>query len=156
MVHEKGPMTHRIVLASDHAGFELKTLILKTLQSRPTLHVLDLGPEDTARCDYPDYAQAVAKAVQSDEADFGILVCGSGIGVSIAANRFAGVRAALAHNATSARLSREHNNANVLCLGSRLIGEVIALEAVEAFLSGRFAGGRHHDRLRKIDRQGVK
>ena len=156
MVREKGPMTHRIVLASDHAGFELKTAIVRTLKARPTLHIQDLGPTSGTRCDYPDYAQAVAKSIQCNEADLGILVCGSGIGVSIAANRFAGIRAALAHNATVARLSREHNDANILGLGSRLIGEVVALDAVDAFLSGQFAGGRHQDRIQKIDRKGVE
>ncbi|MEE2788778.1 MAG: ribose 5-phosphate isomerase B [Myxococcota bacterium] len=151
MTREQNAVTHRIALASDHAGYDLKSVIAEALAARPGVAVLDLGPMDATRCDYPDYAKAVAKTVQSRDVDFGILVCGSGIGVSIAANRFSGVRAALASNATTARLSREHNDANVLCLGSRLVGEVIALEAVDAFLNGQFAGGRHLSRIKKID-----
>ena len=144
-------MTLRIAIASDHAGFELKELLAAHLNDLSDVTMIDLGPTSADRCDYPDYAAALARAVRSGECDRGVLVCGSGIGVSIAANRFPGIRAALAHNATTARLSREHNNANVLCLGSRLIGDVIAKEAVDAFLAGRFEGGRHADRLAKIE-----
>jgi ribose 5-phosphate isomerase B len=144
-------MTLRIGIASDHAGFDLKEALATHLLGRDDVTVLNLGPESATRCDYPDYAAAVARAIKSGDCDRGVLVCGSGIGISIAANRFPGIRAALAHNATTARLSREHNNANVLCLGSRLIGDVIATEAVDAFISGQFAGGRHADRLAKID-----
>ncbi len=144
-------MTLRMCIASDHAGFDLKEALAEHLTNREDVTVVNLGPESATRCDYPDYAAALARAVRSGEYDRGVLVCGSGIGVSIAANRFPGVRAALAHNATTARLSREHNNANVLCLGSRLIGDVIAVEAVDAFIAGEFGGGRHADRLAKID-----
>jgi ribose 5-phosphate isomerase B len=144
-------MTVRIVVASDHAGFDLKQTILAYLTGRDDVSVLDLGPESATRCDYPDYAAQLSRLIQAGEADRGILVCGSGIGMSIMANRFKGVRAALVQSATMARLSREHNNANVLCLGSRLIGDVVAFDAVDAFLSTRFAGGRHADRLAKID-----
>ena len=144
-------MTLQIAIASDHAGFELKEVLAQHLTAHDGVTVINLGPDSATRCDYPDYAASVARAVQSGEVDRGVLVCGSGIGVSIAANRFPGVRAALAVNATTARLSREHNNANVLCLGSRLVGEVIAVEAVDAFITGSFAGGRHADRLAKID-----
>ena len=141
----------KIIIGSDHAGFELKESLAVSLRERDDLELTDLGPTSAQRCDYPDYAAAVARAVKSGSADRGILVCGSGIGVSIMANRFEGIRAAVAHNATVARLSREHNDANVLCLGSRLIGDVIALESVDAFISGAFQGGRHQDRLDKID-----
>ena len=144
-------MKLRIAIGSDHAGFELKQNIADSLRQRDDLEVTDLGPDSAARCDYPDYAAAVAREIKSGTADRGILVCGSGIGVSIMANRFEGIRAAVAHNATVARLSREHNNANVLCLGSRLVGDVIALESVDAFILGEFQGGRHQGRLDKID-----
>lgn len=144
-------MTLRIAIASDHAGFELKEALAAHLAAREDVTLINLGPASADRCDYPDYAAAVARAIRSEDCERGVLVCGSGIGVSIAANRFPGIRAALAHNATTARLSREHNNANVLCLGSRLIGDVIATEAVDAFVTGTFGGGRHADRLAKIE-----
>jgi ribose 5-phosphate isomerase B len=144
-------MTVRVAVASDHAGFDLKTIVRDYLTEKSTVEVIDLGPNSAARCDYPDYAASLARSIQSGEADRGILVCGSGIGVSIVANRFRGVRAALVQSATMARLSREHNDANVICLGSRLIGEVVAFDAIDAFLTTEFAGGRHGDRLAKID-----
>ena len=144
-------MTLRIAIASDHAGYDLKQELLDFLGHDDRVRVSDLGPSSPLRCDYPDYAAAVARALQSGEADRGILVCGSGIGVSITANRFSGVRAALVQNATMARLSREHNDANVICVGSRLIGSVVAFDAVTAFIETDFAGGRHADRLAKID-----
>lgn len=144
-------MTLRIAIASDHAGFELKEFLAAYLVERDDITLVNLGPSSADRCDYPDYAADLARTVRSGECDRGVLVCGSGIGVSIAANRFPGIRAALAHNATTARLSREHNDANVLCLGSRLIGDVIAKEAVDAFIGGTFEGGRHADRLAKIE-----
>ena len=143
-------MKTSVAIASDHAGFDLKQKLVDILTARADVEVTDLGPNSATRCDYPDYAAAVAKAVQSGQAMRGILVCGSGIGVSIAANRFEGVRAALAHNAVTARLSRAHNDANVLCLGSRLVGDVIAEAAVDAFLTQEFEQGRHADRLAKI------
>jgi ribose 5-phosphate isomerase B len=143
-------MSLRIAIASDHAGFDLKAKIVSTLTNGDEYTIIDLGPAEAIRCDYPDYAAAVSKAVQSGEADRGILVCGSGIGVSMVANKHNGIRAALAHNAVTARLSREHNDANVLCLGSRIIGDVLAQEAVDLFLSTDFQGGRHADRLQKM------
>jgi len=144
-------MNLRIAIASDHAGFELKQAIVSYVGERADVVVSDLGPSSADRCDYPDYAAAVARAVQSGEADRGILVCGSGIGVSITANRFRGVRAALVQSSTMARLSREHNDANVICVGSRLIGTIVAFDTVDAFIETSFAGGRHADRLAKID-----
>ena len=146
-------MTLKISVASDHAGFDLKSHIVEVLSKRDDVIVQDLGPEAAARCDYPDYAGAVAKAIQNGDADRGILVCGSGIGISMAANRFKGVRAALVHNAIAARLSREHNDANVICLGSRMIGTVVAFEAIDAFMKTDFEGGRHAMRVAKIDGQ---
>ena len=144
-------MTLRVAIGSDHAGFDLKEALRVYLEARDEVEVIDLGPTSATRCDYPDYAASVARAVQSGEAHRGVLVCGSGIGVSIAANRFHGVRAALVQNATMARLSREHNDANVICVGSRLIGSVVAVDAIDAFLRTEFEGGRHAERLAKID-----
>lgn len=141
----------RIAIGSDHAGFELKDQLVEHLKSLDTVEVIDLGPPSAERCDYPDYAEKVARHVQNRHAERGLLVCGSGIGVSIAANRFPGIRAALVQDAVMARLSREHNDANVLCLGSRLINSATALTAVETFLVTEFEGGRHAGRLAKID-----
>ena len=143
-------MSLRIAIASDHAGFDLKAKLAASLTARTDLTIIDHGPEAANRCDYPDYASAVARSVQSGEADRGILVCGSGIGVSMVANKHQGIRAALVHNAVTARLSRQHNDANVICLGSRIIGDVLAQEAVEAFICTEFEGGRHAQRLAKM------
>ncbi len=143
-------MNPKIAVASDHAGYDLKARIVEYLGQRDDIEVLDLGPMAAERCDYPDFGAAVGRAVRDGAAPRGILVCGSGIGISMAANKIAGVRAALAHNAITARLARAHNDANVLCLGSRIIGEVVALDAVDAFLSTTFEGGRHAGRVEKI------
>lgn len=139
-----------IALGADHAGFGLKDRIAAHLAERGVT-VLDLGTNSPDRVDYPDYGTAVGRAVASGEADLGVAVCGSGIGISIAANKVAGVRAALVHDATSARLSREHNDANVICLGERLTGEEVALDAVDAWLDATFQGGRHAGRVAKLD-----
>jgi ribose 5-phosphate isomerase B len=102
------------------------------------------------RVDYPDYAVAVARSVAEGETELGVLVCGSGVGVSIAANKVAGIRAATVHDFTSARLAREHNDANIVCMGARFIGEQVAIDALDAFLGATFEGGRHVDRVAKI------
>jgi ribose 5-phosphate isomerase B len=139
----------KVALASDHAGVELKALLaeeLRALGHEP----LDLGPFDAASVDYPDYADRLAGALARGGAERGVLVCGSGIGISIAANRHAHVRAALATDATMARLAREHNDANVLALGARLIGPEVARDALRAFLSTDYAGGRHEPRVAKL------
>jgi ribose 5-phosphate isomerase B len=112
--------------------------------------VLDLGTDDTESVDYPDYGQALAHAVQEGRAERGVLICGTGIGISMAANRFSGVRAALCHDETSARLAREHNDANVLALGARMLGIEVAKDCLRAFLTTDFAGGRHTRRVAKI------
>ncbi len=143
-------MTTKIAVASDHAGYDLKARIVDHLRERDDVEVLDLGPMAPERCDYPDFGAAVGRAVRDGAAPQGILVCGSGIGISMAANKISGVRAALVHNAITARLARAHNDANVLCLGSRIIGDVVALDAVDAFLSTPFEGGRHAARVEKI------
>jgi ribose 5-phosphate isomerase B len=144
------PMTVKtLAIASDHGGVELKSAIVKLLEEQG-VQVLDLGTNGPDSVDYPDYAQAVAKAIIDGKAEAGILVCGSGIGMSMAANRYPQIRAALVHDRLSAELCRQHNNANVLCLGARLIGEATALDCVDAFMSTEFEGGRHEGRVAKM------
>ncbi len=142
-------MSETIALASDHAGFALKEVVKAELLSLGH-RVLDLGTDGPASVDYPDFGKAAAEAVAGGKASRGVIVCGTGIGISIAANRHPGVRAALCHDATSARLSREHNDANILALGARLIGDEVAKECVRVFLSTAFAGGRHVPRVAKL------
>ncbi len=140
----------RVALGSDHAGFDLKTTLASTLESWGH-EVLDVGTNNaTDSVDYPDFGEAVGRAVADGRCDLGVAVCGSGVGVSIAANKVPGVRAALAHDATSARLAREHNHANVLCLGARLIGAPVAVDALEAWLMATPGEGRHLRRLEKL------
>ena len=142
----------RILIASDHAGFFLKQLLIKKL-SATGFAFEDLGCNSAEKSvDYPDYAQKLAKKITDKKAQFGILICGSGVGISIAANRFPAVRAALCTNAKTAKLSRQHNNANVLCLGARLISEATALAAVKAFLATEFEGERHERRVAKLSK----
>jgi len=141
----------RVALGSDHAGFDLKALLVTTLTDWGH-EVVDLGAANGVdSVDYPDYGSAVGHAVVSGRAELGVAICGSGIGISIAANKVSGVRAALAHDATSARLAREHNHANVLCLGARLIGVPVAIDAVEAWLNATPGVGRHLGRIEKLD-----
>jgi ribose 5-phosphate isomerase B len=140
----------RIALGADHAGYALKQQLAQFLKDEGH-EVVDLGTTTPERCDYPDYGAAVARAVAQDgAADRGVCVCGTGNGIAMAANKVAGARAAVVHDATTARLAREHNDANVVCLGARVIGEQAALDAVAAFLAAGFEGGRHADRLAKI------
>ncbi|HYD08059.1 MAG TPA: ribose 5-phosphate isomerase B [Reyranella sp.] len=138
-----------IAVASDHAGFDLKEILKSDLQAAGYA-VLDLGTDSMASVDYPDYGTAMADAIASGRAERGVLVCGSGIGISIAANRNPKVRAVLAHDTTSARLSREHNDANVVAFGQRLIGVEVAREALKVFLNTAFEGGRHAGRVAKL------
>lgn len=142
-------MTEKIAIASDHAGFGLKTTIVGALHARG-LEVLDLGPDNVSPVDYPDMADRLAAALGDQRAERGILVCGSGIGISIAANRHRHLRAALCHDATTARLAREHNDANVLVLGARTTGIETARDCLAAFLDTAFAGGRHARRVAKL------
>jgi len=139
----------QIAIGSDHAGFELKKTIIEHL-TQAGHHLTDLGPEVKESVDYPDYAEKVAKSVSTDVSDFGILVCGSGMGMSIAANKVVGVRAALCGNVYVSEMARAHNNANVLCLGERITGVGLALTIVDAFVSTKFEGGRHSRRVDKI------
>ena len=139
----------RIAIGSDHAGFNLKSEIAAHLKAAGH-EVVDLGTDDTTRVDYPDYGEAIGRAVVAGDADRGIGVCGSGIGICIAANKVDGIRAATVHDVTSARLTRQHNDANVMCLGERFVGVQVALDAVDAFVEAGFDGGRHADRVAKI------
>ncbi|RCK34445.1 ribose 5-phosphate isomerase [Thalassospira xiamenensis] len=138
-----------IAIAADHGGVELKSQIIKSLADNGW-EVIDLGTDGSESVDYPDYAQAVAKSIINGDAASGILVCGSGIGMSIAANRYPQIRAALVHDRLSAELCRQHNNANVLCLGARLLGDATALDCVNAFVTTEFEGGRHGRRVEKL------
>jgi ribose 5-phosphate isomerase B len=138
-----------IAVASDHAGFDLKETLKRDLQEAGYA-VLDLGTNSTASVDYPDFGKAMGDAIASGKAEKGVLVCGSGIGISIAANRNPMVRAVLAHDATSARLSREHNDANVVAFGQRMTGIEVAREALKVFLDTPFEGGRHAGRVAKL------
>jgi ribose 5-phosphate isomerase B len=139
----------RIALGSDHAGYDLKTLLKASLESWGH-DVLDLGTNSASEpVDYPDYGAAVGRAVVSDEAELGVAVCGSGIGIAIAANKVPGVRAAVVHDVTSGHLAREHNHANVLCMGGRLIGPIVAVESLAAWLQAE-PQGRHNARIEKL------
>lgn len=142
-------MAEKIAIASDHAGFELKNQLKQELE-RLGFESLDLGTDGPASVDYPDFAAKMAAALKSGAATWGVLVCGSGIGISIAANRHAHVRAALCHDHLTAKLSRQHNDANVLCLGSRLIGPDVARDCLQVFLGTEFEGGRHQNRVAKL------
>lgn len=143
------PAKPRIAIGSDHAGFSVKETIRKYLEGSGYA-VSDLGTSSEQSVDYPDYGKAVGERVVSKQADLGIAVCGTGIGISIAANKVPGVRAALAHDVNTARLAREHNDANVLALGGRIITGEAAIEMVQVFLSTAYLGGRHQRRLDKI------
>lgn len=139
----------RIAAGADHAGVHLKDSLVEMLRALGH-EVIDLGTNGDGRVDYPDYGAAVGRAVTDGTADLGLCVCGSGIGIAIAANKIAGVRAATVHDVTSAHLARAHNNANVVCVGERLTGPEVAKEAVLAFVHGSFEGGRHQGRVEKI------
>lgn len=139
----------RIALGADHAGVGLKDALKPFLESRGVT-IVDIGTHGGDSVDYPDFAALVSRAVTSGDADFGLLVCGSGIGMAIAANKLPGVRAAVATEVESARLSRSHNNANILALGARLTAEAQARDIVAAFLDTPYEGGRHQRRLDKI------
>ncbi|MEN2976062.1 ribose 5-phosphate isomerase B [Tistrella bauzanensis] len=141
--------TRVVAIASDHGGVDLKSTLKKELAARG-LEVLDLGTDGTASVDYPDFANALAAAMAEGRAARGVLICGSGIGISIAANRHPHIRAALVHDALTARLSRQHNDANVLVMGERVIGPETARDALDVFLTTAFEGGRHQRRVDKL------
>jgi ribose 5-phosphate isomerase B len=142
-------MTETIAIAADHGGFEMKSLLVKDLEAAG-YKVLDLGTNSADSVDYPDFAHALAVALKEGRAARGVLLCGSGIGISIAANRHRHIRAALVHDETSARLCRQHNDANVVVFGARLIGIEVARAALKVFLTTSFEGGRHEKRVAKL------
>ncbi|MBK8158260.1 MAG: ribose 5-phosphate isomerase B [Rhodospirillaceae bacterium] len=142
-------MAEKIAIASDHGGFDLKTQLKQELE-RLGFEPLDLGTDGPASVDYPDFAVKMAQALKSGPATRGILICGSGIGISIAANRHPHIRAALCHDHLTAYLARWHNNANVLCLGGRTTGVDVARDCLQVFLGTEFEGGRHQNRVAKL------
>ena len=139
----------KIAIGADHAGFSLKEKLKKYLQEK-NIEVKDFGPDSEQSVDYPDFAHPVASAVEKKEFDFGLLMCGSGNGINMTANKHAGIRSALCWNSEIAKLSRQHNNANILTLPARFIEEAEAKKCVDIFLSTPFEGGRHEGRVRKI------
>jgi ribose 5-phosphate isomerase B len=139
----------KFYVATDHAGFNYKAQIIEYLKSKE-IEVVDLGPYSSDRVDYPDFAKKCAQAVRDDKGSFGILVCGTGIGISIAANKVQGIRAALCHDAYTAKMSRAHNNAQILCFGERVVGLGVVFDMIDAFISTDFEGGRHSNRVDKI------
>ena len=139
----------KISISSDHAGFKLKEKIKRNLKKKK-ITVIDLGPKTDNSVDYPDFAKKVAKNVKSKKINIGILVCGSGTGMAMSANKFKKIRAAVCYNKASTSLSRKHNNANIIALGSRLTKNSTALKLVNIFLSTKFEGGRHLRRVKKV------
>lgn len=140
----------RLALGSDHAGYDLKTFLARALGEAGHV-VVDLGTNDaTHSVDYPDFGAAVGREVASGRVELGVAVCGTGIGIAMAANKVAGVRAAVVHDVTSARLAREHNHANVLCFGGRVTGPTVAVEALRAWLDAAPGEGRHLGRIEKL------
>lgn len=138
--------TNKIVIGCDHAGFELKGKVIEHLKGRG-FDVRDVGTDSTASCDYPLFAKALCKTLQEGKAELGILICGTGIGMSMAANKCKGIRACACSDTFSARLTRVHNDANVLCFGARVVGEGLAYDLVDAFLDAEFEGGKHQRRI---------
>lgn len=139
----------KIAIGSDHGGFKLKGEIIKHLKARQ-IEIVDFGTYNDDSCDYPDFGLKVAEQVAMKNFEFGIVICGTGIGISISANKVPGIRAALCSDTFSAHASREHNNANILALGERVVGVGLALDIVDTFLNSEFQGGRHQRRVDKI------
>ncbi len=137
----------KIYIASDHAGFGLKSYLLEKFKTK---NLIDLGCDSADSVDYPDLAVKLCEKILPDSGDFGILICGSGVGVSIMANRFKHIRAALCMDSQIAKLARQHNDANVVCLGSRMINQELAISIIDAFLATKFEGGRHEARVAKL------
>ena len=140
----------KFYVATDHAGVDLKNATVAMLKERGH-DVEDLGPFEKDRVDYPDFAVKVCESVLADAGSFGVLICGSGIGMSMSANRFHGIRAALCHDAYTAAMARAHNDANVLCFGERVVGLGVAESMLDAWIKGTFEGGRHCGRVAKIE-----
>lgn len=137
----------KVAIGNDHAGVELKNYLIDYLKKK-NIEVVNVGTDTTDSCDYPVYAKKVAGEVIDKNVDFGILICGTGIGISIAANKVKGIRAAKANNTTEAKLAREHNHANIICLGARIIGNVIASEIVDSFIEAKESSAENH--LRRL------
>jgi ribose 5-phosphate isomerase B len=143
-------MSKKFYIATDHAGYAVKAYV-KELITDLGHEIVDMGPDSADRVDYPDFAQKVTEAVIADPGSFGILICGTGIGMSIAANKVSGIRAALCHDHYTATLTRQHNDANVLCFGERVVGKGVIIDMIEAFAETEFEGGRHANRVAKIE-----
>src|SRR5574344_279716 len=140
----------KIAIGSDHGGFRLKKKFIEYLTSKE-YELKDYGTDTEDSCDYPDIAKPVAHAVAQKEYDIGILICGTGVGISITANKQKGIRAVVCSDTFSAKMSKEHNNSNILCLGQRVVGEGLAIEILETWLNAEFQGGRHIKRVEKIE-----
>jgi len=143
-------MSKKFYIATDHAGYAVKVYV-KEIVTNLGHEIIDLGPDSADRVDYPDFAKKCAQAVLTDEGSFGILICGTGIGISISANKVKGIRAALCHDHYTAKLTRQHNDANILCFGERVIGKGIMEDMIEVFANTEFEGGRHAGRVAKIE-----
>ncbi|MDH4163781.1 MAG: ribose 5-phosphate isomerase B [Nitrospirota bacterium] len=146
----------KLAIGADHGGFDLKSEIVGLLKKIGNIEVIDFGTSGPDSVDYPDYGKKVSEAVSNGQADRGILICGTGIGMSIVANRYPRIRAALCHDHFTAKMSRQHNDANVLVMGERVIGRGVACEIVQTWLDTAFEGGRHQLRLEKIGKIGSK
>ncbi len=140
-------MTTKLVIASDHAGFELKRALKESFDH---IEWIDLGAHSLESVDYPDFGKALARAIIEGRAEKGVLICGTGIGISIAANRYPEIRAAVVSSSTEARLTRAHNDANVLCMGQRIVGTEVAKDCLQAFLMTPYEGGRHDKRVQML------
>ena len=140
---------NKIVIGCDHAALDMKTKVISHLEERG-ISVLDMGTYTKDSCNYPDYASAVCEKIQAGEFELGILICGTGIGMSMAANKHNGIRAACCSDTFSAKATRQHNNANVLCFGERVVGLGLALEIVDAFVNEEYLGGRHEARVQML------
>jgi ribose 5-phosphate isomerase B len=143
-------MSKKFYIATDHAGYALKAYV-KNFVTDLGYEIVDLGPDSADRVDYPDFAKKCADAVLADEGSFGILICGTGIGISMAANKVPGIRAALCHDHYTAMLTRQHNDANILCFGERVVGKGVIEDMIEVFANTEFEGGRHAGRVAKIE-----
>ncbi len=142
----------KIFIGNDHAGKDLKDFLINFLKNNyQEIEIINVGTDSYESCDYPDYAKKVSLNVLKEEDSIGILICGTGIGMSIAANKIRGIRAALCYNSTAAKLARQHNNANILCLGQRIIGFELAKDIVDTFIKTEFEGNRHLNRIIKIN-----
>ncbi|NLC27290.1 MAG: ribose 5-phosphate isomerase B [Campylobacteraceae bacterium] len=140
----------KFYIGTDHAGFEIKDAVKSMLELRGC-EVIDLGPKSNKRVDYPDFGHKVARAVFEDVGSFGVVICGTGIGISVAANKHKGIRAALCHDAYTASMARAHNDANILAFGQRIVGLGVIESMIDAFISTSFEGGRHASRVAKIE-----